>query len=117
MLSMKAWIIVGTLLATVCLATLLLPQNLPASEDSVESLVVGRIVRIYLVHLPPQHRTNKKLPVLLVFHGAGGTSNEMRGAGLDSWADRYGFVTVYPEAVGGNARRTWALGCRQCTWA
>ena len=37
--------------------------------------------------------------------------------GLDSYADKNNFLAVYPDAVGGDAKHTWALGCYQCTWA
>ena len=37
--------------------------------------------------------------------------------GLDSYADKDNFLAVYPDAVGGDAKHTWALGCYQCTWA
>ena len=81
------------------------------------TLLSGGLQRSYTVYLPKGYQSSKPRPLLLVFHGAGGTGAGIRGVGLDSWADRLGFITVYPDAAGGGARHTWALGCFQCTWA
>ena len=74
----------------------------------------GGIERTFAVHVPPSRPAS--LPVLLVFHGAGGTGSDMQGLGFNAWADSLGFLAVYPDAAPGT-RGTWALGCNQCTWA
>jgi poly(3-hydroxybutyrate) depolymerase len=73
--------------------------------DAAGQLTVGGRVRTYLVHRPPGFRAG--LPVVLAFHGGGGTAAGMaRISGLDAVADAHGFVVVYPQGVG----NSWAGG-------
>ncbi|HEV2309853.1 MAG TPA: hypothetical protein VGU73_04985, partial [Acidimicrobiia bacterium] len=59
--------------------------------DVAGQLNFGGRVRTYLVHRPPGFRAG--LPVVLAFHGGGGTAAGMaRISGLDAVADRHGFV-------------------------
>jgi polyhydroxybutyrate depolymerase len=52
-----------------------------------------------IVHVPP-HPGRAKLPLLLVFHFAGGPAREMEeSTGLSKLADRRRFVAVYPNAA------------------
>lgn len=60
--------------------------------------------RAYLVHNPPGGGAGR--PVLVVFHGPGGSGHGMeRLTHLDQIADRYGFTVVYPDGP----RRGWPL--------
>ncbi len=73
--------------------------------DAARQLTVGGRVRTYLVHRPPGFHPG--LPVVLAFHGGGGTAAGMaRISGLDAVADAHGFVVVYPQGVG----NSWAGG-------
>jgi polyhydroxybutyrate depolymerase len=77
----------------------------------------GEFDRTYHVYVPSSYRPDQPAPVLLAFHGFGGTGTGMRMmAGLDTVGDRYGALVVYPDAVPA-ARRAWALGCPDCTYA
>jgi polyhydroxybutyrate depolymerase len=75
--------------------------------------------RSYLVRLPPRFRQRGPLPVVLAFHGGGGTARVFKAyARLDAVADREGFVAVYPDGTGPFRRSvlTWNAGdC--CGWA
>jgi poly(3-hydroxybutyrate) depolymerase len=54
----------------------------------------------YLAHVPPAAASHRALPVLLSFHGAGGTpAGQQRFTQTDSLADREGFFVVYPEGT------------------
>lgn len=66
------------------------------------------------VHVPENLAGKADLPVVLVLHGGGGNALGMRDmTGMDSVADKNGFIAVYPE---GNASpfigrlRTWNGG-------
>jgi len=77
------------------------------------TLTVGGRARTYLVHLPPRFRERAPLPILLAFHGGGGTAAGFKAySGLDAVADREGFVVVYPDGSGRPGRRllTWNAG-------
>jgi len=85
----------------------------PASGNFDLTLQVGSRSRTYLVHLPPRFAELAPLPVLLAFHGGGGSAQGFQKyAGLDAVADREGFVVVYPDGSGRLGRRllTWNAG-------
>ncbi len=85
----------------------------PASGDFDLTLQMGSRSRTYLVHLPPGFSERGALPVLLAFHGGGGSAQGFQKyAGLDAVADREGFVVVYPDGSGRLGRRllTWNAG-------
>jgi len=69
--------------------------------------------RRYLVHVPPQAREGRPLPVVLVLHGGGGNGSGMQAfTRTDGVADREGFLVVYPDGTGRWRRRllTWNAG-------
>ena len=77
------------------------------------SLHFGDRTRRFIVHMPPQVREGRPLPVVLSFHGGGGTARGTQEyTGTDSIADREGFIVVYPEGTGVLPRRlhTWNAG-------
>ncbi|HXT20065.1 MAG TPA: PHB depolymerase family esterase, partial [Thermoanaerobaculia bacterium] len=67
--------------------------------------------RRYLVHVPPAAASGRALPVLLSFHGAGGSAaGQQRFTRTDSLADREGFLVVYPEGTDSGGLLTWNAG-------
>jgi polyhydroxybutyrate depolymerase len=67
--------------------------------------------RRYLVHVPPAAASDRALPVLLSFHGAGGTAaGHQRFTQTDSLADRKGFLVVYPEGTDSGGLLVWNAG-------
>jgi polyhydroxybutyrate depolymerase len=68
--------------------------------------------RSYIVHVP-KTATNAKLPLIVAVHGGGGEAAGFQEyAGLDSIADREGFLVAYPNGNGVLPRRllTWNAG-------
>jgi polyhydroxybutyrate depolymerase len=96
------------------LALLLLPgllaPSLAAQAPGVEqrrTLDAGGSRRSYLLYLPSSWQRGRPLPLVLVFHGAGGRSAGMaRHTGFSRVAEREGFAVVYPDGVG----RRWNDG-------
>ncbi|HEV2583514.1 MAG TPA: PHB depolymerase family esterase [Ktedonobacteraceae bacterium] len=69
------------------------------------SIQVGGLTRTYLVHLPPGQ--NAPMPLVLVFHGGGGSSRGMNAVTrFNSLADAQGFIVVYPDGYD----KSWADG-------
>ena len=63
--------------------------------------------RAYLLHVPRTYQSGHPTPLVLVFHGAGGTPRGMaRHTGFSDLATREGFIVAYPEGV----RRRWNDG-------
>lgn len=57
--------------------------------------------RTYTVHVPNGYDKETPMPVVLAFHGGGGTGQAMRElTGLDQKADQEGFIVVYPDGTG-----------------
>ncbi|HSJ62516.1 MAG TPA: PHB depolymerase family esterase [Gemmatimonadaceae bacterium] len=69
-----------------------------------DSVRVGSLSRSFSYYVPGG--TIASAPLVLAFHGAGGSGARLRGftdGHLERLADREGFVLVYPDGVGG----TW----------
>jgi polyhydroxybutyrate depolymerase len=87
------------------------------------SLMPGGMERHYAVHVPPQYRPGEPMPVILNFHGGGGSPKSERTISLmDIASDQYGFIAVYPQGTGARFRLinphgyTWNAGSC-CGWA
>jgi polyhydroxybutyrate depolymerase len=64
-----------------------------------------------LLHVPP--RAQVPIPLVLAFHGAGGTGDGFAGStGLSKTADAHGFAVLYPSAA---AHQFWSLNRRMGT--
>jgi polyhydroxybutyrate depolymerase len=67
--------------------------------------------RRYLVHVPPAVESGRALPLVLSFHGAGGSAEaNQRFSEMDPLADREGFLVVYPDGTPSGGLLTWNAG-------
>lgn len=68
----------------------------------------GAAARTFRVRVPPGYDDRVATPVVLMFHGGGGTGLQLeeRSSRMSPVADREGFVVVYPDGTG----RTWNAG-------
>lgn len=67
------------------------------------SLTVGGLVRTYIVHVPPGYSPgrDKRVPLVLVLHGAGGNAaSAARISGFNAKSTQEGFIVVYPNGTG-----------------
>lgn len=97
----------------ILLISLLAPAAAQAQARSYErTLRVDGRQRSYLVDLPPAYDGRRALPLVILFHGGGGSGRQARGQyGMTELARREGFIIVYPD---GSSRRgpllTWNAG-------
>jgi polyhydroxybutyrate depolymerase len=71
-----------------------------APGDHSLTLQVGDLERSYLLHVPPGYDGKKPTPVVIMFHGGGGTGQSaMRETGWAQKADKEGFLVVFPNAM------------------
>jgi polyhydroxybutyrate depolymerase len=71
------------------------------------TLRVNGIERTYLLYVPASYRPGTPAPLVMVFHGAGGSGRRMAPhTGFSRLAARAGFVAVYPDGL----RRRWNDG-------
>jgi len=87
----------------------------PAAARGYEGhLRVGGRDRSYWVDLPPRYDRHRALPLVLVFHGGGGSGRlARRQTGMSELAAREGFIAVYPDGsgrFGGGRLLTWNAG-------
>lgn len=78
--------------------------------DTAGMLVHDGVTRTFTVHVPPGYDGSAPTPVVLMFHGGGGSADQFQSASseMDPVADREGFVTVYPDGTG--VIQTWNAG-------
>jgi polyhydroxybutyrate depolymerase len=82
-------------------------QSAAALAGGPRTLRVNGIERTYLLDVPPSYRPGTAAPLVMVFHGAGGSGRRMAPhTGFSRLAARAGFVAVYPDGL----RRRWNDG-------
>ena len=91
--------ILGSVLAlTACSTAAPIPER---TEDFEAVLEVDGLLRSYQVHVPTGYLGEEQHPLLLALHGSGFGAAGMRSTtGLDTTADRHGFLVAYPDGVG-----------------
>jgi polyhydroxybutyrate depolymerase len=80
----------------------------PRRGNLYVQLTIAGTGRTAIVHVPKTALAGQALPVVLAFHGAGGTGKFMAGySGLQALSDQQNFITVFPSAV--RPGRRWVL--------
>jgi polyhydroxybutyrate depolymerase len=78
-----------------------------AGLEQRRTLELGGARRTYLLYVPSSHQPARGLPLVLVFHAAGGSGSAMaRHTGLSRVAERERFAVAYPDGMG----RRWNDG-------
>ncbi len=111
--------VIGLLVAmTVCAET-----SFPDSPKAVRpgdhdfTLEIGGLKRRYIVHVPSAYDGTKALPVVIMFHGGGGTARgAMRETGWAQKADKENFFAVFPEATPPDPSKPSRFGTNGQTW-
>jgi polyhydroxybutyrate depolymerase len=83
-------------------------QGAPGDFD--KTITVGTASRRYLLHVPASYRSGTAMPAVVLFHGGQGSATTIANiTGKDTFsifADRAGFIAIYPNSVNG----TWDDG-------
>ncbi|TAN62605.1 esterase [bacterium] len=68
--------------------------------DYRESITVDGMVRTYLLHIPYAYNARKDYPLVLGFHGGGGTGAKFaQQTDFRVYADKEGFIAVFPDGI------------------
>lgn len=92
------------------------PRKLGPGEHTI-SLQQGDRARSYVVHVPPNYRSDINVPVVLVLHAEGGIAASVaKETGWSDKADAIGFLAVYPDALPHNPDRPRRMFGNPQTW-
>ena len=81
------------------------------SKSKLFSLNHGNLEREYFVYAPENIDANKPVPLLLAFHGFGGTAYMfMNNSGFNEIAEKENFIIVYPQGSLLNGKGHWNVG-------
>jgi polyhydroxybutyrate depolymerase len=76
-------------------------ENVPPAGDSLQSINVGGVKRVYRLHIPKGYNSAQAVPLVLVLHGRGGDSIGIEKlTRMDAKADAEKFIAVFPDALG-----------------
>jgi len=74
-------------------------KTLPQGDNSFV-IKVESAERSYIVHVPPTYDPAKEWPMVVMFHGGGGTAEHaMQQTHWNTKADQEGFLAVFPEGT------------------
>ncbi len=95
-------IIAPVMIAALLLFALIGAMTRASSQRAAaHTVVVGGLTRTYYLHVPSNLPKDKALPLVLMFHGGGGTPKfAERESKFSELADREGFLVAYPEGIG-----------------
>jgi len=87
------------------------------SGDHSLTLRVGNLDRRYIVHVPLKYNSWQPVPIVIMFHGGGGTARgAMRETGWAQKADKEGFLAVFPEATPPDPTKPSRFGTNGQAW-
>jgi polyhydroxybutyrate depolymerase len=98
---------------TIVAAALAVAACATAAETIERTLRVGARERSYEIDVPARSQPTRELPVVIVFHGGGGSADSVRRQSrMSAKGAAEGFIAVYPQGSGGIAGKlkTWNAG-------
>ncbi|MEI7947199.1 MAG: PHB depolymerase family esterase [bacterium] len=116
---MKSNLLIAVLMCVFCVACTKVESSAGASSlgDHSLTLKVGELDRHYIVHVPTNYAAIKSMPVVIMFHGGGGTARgAMRETGWAQKADQMGFLAVFPEATPPDPTKPGRFGSNSQLW-
>ena len=90
-------------------------KNVSAGTHAFEVSVDGA-KRRYVIHVPRSYNPVRKWPVVVVFHGGGGTARSAMRDGWTESADEESFLAVFPEGTSPHPSRPGRFLDNPQTW-
>jgi len=114
--------LIGLLFLFGCMDSLARAEERPTGKNMAPgthpfTITVKGVERSYLFHIPPSYYPARKWPVVVMFHGGGGTAKAaMWETGWDEKADKEGFLAVFPEGTPSDVSRPGRFRDNPQTW-
>jgi polyhydroxybutyrate depolymerase len=78
----------------------IIPSKHPGPVNHTVYLTVGQLKRSYIVHVPKSYNERKDIPVVIMFHGGGGSARSaMRQTKWAKKGEEEGFLAVFPNGT------------------
>lgn len=75
--------------------------------NSTKTIQVGGVSRSYILHVPANYTGAKPVPLVIDFHGLGGTgTQEQSASGYQKISDQEGFLILFPNGID----NAWNIG-------
>ncbi len=75
----------------------------------------GGLLRSYIIHVSKNYKEDQSVPLVFVFHGAGGNADfTMESTELNKISDRENFIVVYPNGTGLFSKYVLSWNAGQC---
>ncbi len=87
------------------------PSPTLQAGDTTETLQVGSLSRSYVLHIPSTYDGRKPRPLIVDFHGVGGSGlSELTSSPYPAVTDPEGVVMAFPDGEKGPAGSAWNFG-------
>lgn len=83
-----------------------------AQQTFNQSIFHDNLERDYIIHIPSTYNSNLPVPLVLCFHGHGGSASKMLYTNFNYVSDTANFIVVYPQATLFKGKSHWNVGRR-----
>ena len=81
-----------------------------AQETQNESIVHNDLLRDYIIHIPSSYNNKSPIPLVLCFHGYGGSAAGISYTNFNDVSDTANFIVVYPQGTLLKRKSHWNVG-------
>jgi polyhydroxybutyrate depolymerase len=82
-----------------------------ATGDTSITVAVGSLERSYVLHIPPTFDAGRPAPLIIDFHGAGGSGwDQLQASPYPPVTDPEGVIMAFPDGVSGPIGPAWNVG-------
>jgi polyhydroxybutyrate depolymerase len=87
------------------------PSPALRAGNTSQTVTMGTLTRSYTLHVPTSYDGKKPVPLILDFHGVGGSgTSEANESPYPAVTDREGVVMAFPDGLPGPAGTAWNVG-------
>jgi polyhydroxybutyrate depolymerase len=87
------------------------PSPILKAGDTNQTVMVGSTSRTYILHVPSAYKGTTAVPLVVDFHGIGGSGSAESGSSpYKAQTDPEGVVTAYPDGLAGPGGNAWNVG-------